>query len=308
MLNKHIIRHSIIILFILPIYIIISLFLFQYYMENYINNTINTPNANNNIENTNNKDETMVNNNKNSDILYNEIINSIQQNEEIAVIYYNLITGEQVKINENKDFVAASTYKVSLNILIDEMLNEGYLLDSELFTYVEERDYEEGTGSIQYTVTDGTQYPLNILRRFSIEQSDNIASRIMFNNIFGGLASMKESLSELIDGVKKYEDNTTNANNEYLVLKYLYENRDKPFFKDTIEMLKNTIYHDRLDRNIENSIVAHKIGSYGSYVHDEGIVFTEQPYIIVVLTNKITNADDVISMISDICYKYNTKK
>ena len=68
--------------------------------------------------------------------------------------------------------------------------------------------------------------------------------------------------------------------------------------------MKNTIFHDRMDKYIPHNLVAHKIGNYGAYINDVGIVFTERPYIFVMYTYGNSNGYEDIARISEIIYNY----
>ena len=71
-------------------------------------------------------------------------------------------------------------------------------------------------------------------------------------------------------------------------LKRLYDNPDNnPLYDTIIEHMKNTIFHDRLDKYLPYEVVAHKIGSYNEYTHDTGIVYSERPYSLSVYTKSI---------------------
>jgi len=50
-----------------------------------------------------------------------------------------------------------------------------------------------------------------------------------------------------------------------------------------IQTMKNTEFHDRIDKYIPREIVAHKIGNYAECVNDMAIVSKKNPYILVVL-------------------------
>lgn len=66
--------------------------------------------------------------------------------------------------------------------------------------------------------------------------------------------------------------------------------------------MKTTVFHDRLDKYVPQNIVAHKIGNYGAFVNDVGIVNATKPYIIAIYTEGMPNANEVIANISKILY------
>jgi beta-lactamase class A len=86
-------------------------------------------------------------------------------------------------------------------------------------------------------------------------------------------------------------------------LKQLYQNKEKnQYYTRLIRIMKTTVFHDRLDKYVPKNIVAHKIGNYGSFVNDVGIVDAPNPYIIVVYTDGMPNANEVIANINKIIY------
>ena len=91
-----------------------------------------------------------------------------------------------------------------------------------------------------------------------------------------------------------------------ILLKKLYENKDNNYLYDRMkENLKNTVFKDRLALYLPDGIVAHKIGNYSSYIHDVGIIYTNNPYILCIMTNNLNNAYIKIADISKIVYEYN---
>ena len=81
--------------------------------------------------------------------------------------------------------------------------------------------------------------------------------------------------------------------------------RNNPNYNTLIEYLKNTEFHYRLDKYLPKDIVAHKIGSNEGYSHDAGIVFTEEAYILILMTDNVYNGPEKIADISKAMYLYN---
>ena len=97
------------------------------------------------------------------------------------------------------------------------------------------------------------------------------------------------------------EINNLTAKQQGIILRRLYDNPDNnPLYNIIIEHMKNTIFHDRLDKYLPYEIVAHKIGSYNEYTHDTGIVYSERPYSLSVYTKSIN--PEPIAKLSKIIY------
>jgi len=103
---------------------------------------------------------------------------------------------------------------------------------------------------------------------------------------------------------------TNHANNDitalgaFNALKSLNDgaNNGNKNYSKILGLMKQTVFNDRISNNLPNSIVAHKIGNYGSNVDDIGIIYTEKPYILTIYTNGLRNPNATISGISDIIY------
>lgn len=101
-------------------------------------------------------------------------------------------------------------------------------------------------------------------------------------------------------------ENILSSNDAMSILKQLYSgaNDGNICYQKIIEGLKNTDFHDRLDRNIDHALVAHKIGNLSEATNDIGLFYTNKPYILTVYTSDLANPNDVITGISDLVYDY----
>lgn len=213
--------------------------------------------------------------------------------------YYNLSTGETVVINGNKNFFAASTVKVPINMMIMDMYKNGKIDLTERIKY-EKEDYEGGTGILQ---GKDLSKPIEIkcLSNYSIMYSDNIATRMLLRKI--GYENWYTYKNNLVEHKTERGKNLVCVNDCMKIWKKLYYNpNNNEHYNELISTLKHTVFHDRLDKYIPNNIVAHKIGNYSDCVHDVGIVYTEKPYIIIVLTNNLRDSNEKISNISKIVF------
>lgn len=129
----------------------------------------------------------------------------------------------------------------------------------------------------------------------------NLIDRI--NNYLGGWNSFRSQYISFFDMQDQYWSNDTTINNEFKILKYLYDNKDQ--YSHLIETMKNTSFLDRIDKYIPQDIVAHKIGDLDTAANDEAIVFTDKPYIIILLTDNVGYSYETIADISKAAYIYN---
>lgn len=217
-----------------------------------------------------------------------------------SLIYYNLITGETISFNEDIYINAASLYKAGLSLVGYNMVNNGEITLDDLI-YYSPWQFQEGSGILQYDISFGS-LPLRTLLEYSIRYSDNIAATMVYSYV-GGWTNYKWRLFNLLGIDYGNYDNITSARVEFETLKYIYDNKDS--YPDLVKDLKNTDFHDRLDKYLPYEEVAHKIGTDEGFTHDIGIVFTDEPYIIVMMTDNVYNGPDKIADISKALYLYN---
>ena len=222
-----------------------------------------------------------------------------EYDDKIGLVFYDINSERVIKINENEEFVGASTYKVFMNIAAYETIKSGYgSLDDVI--YYSDVYYEDGTGILQsenFSCLD-----VQTLLDYSIIYSDNIATN-MVTGYLGGMYTVLYTVGEILDESICVSDNIITPNQMFAALKFIYDNKGEEYYSHMIETMEKTIFHERIDKDLPQEIVAHKIGTYGMYIHDVGIVFVkDNPYILVVYTCGIDNADEVISNISNIIY------
>lgn len=224
--------------------------------------------------------------------------------DKVGFVYYDLTSGEKISINGNKICTAASTYKVGMNIVAYNRVREGNL---ELYEGLKYRSsmYESGTGILQNQMNTTLKKPISVqkLLDLSIIYSDNIATNMLSRRL-GGVQAVRKNVSDITAIHIDTRDNIITPEMEFILLKELYEGRNEKYNAHLINSMKNTVFHDRIDKYIPKDIVAHKIGNYGSYTNDVGIVFTENPYIFVMYSDGLSNASEKIAILSKIVYNH----
>lgn len=230
--------------------------------------------------------------------LINQIMieNNLNENN-FFFFYYNIEEKKYYFYNEDTYFTAASTIKVPVAMLYYDKINEGELSLSDTLLYNSD-DYEEGDGSAAAEYSVGERIPISYLLEQTIVNSDNTALNILINNI--GYTKCKEELTKYSDVELTeafYDSNVVNVSYYYDVLQYLYQNADK--YSELIEYMKISSNGGYLKANLPQYEVAHKYGSYDGYVHDYGIIYGQNTYLIGVFTKGIANGNDLIADIGE---------
>ncbi len=242
----------------------------------------------------------------------NDVIKEIknyysESNNHFSFAYKDIYTGFTVTYNENQTIFSASTIKAPTDIYVYEMASLGKInLDEEL-TYTPAQ-YVVGSGSIQYA-EKYTRYKTRDLLKYSTVYSDNVAHNILIDNY--GRKNMLDFWSKLgTTSIFKEASNwgSTNAHDAVIYMSELYR-----FYAENEE------YGNALMNNFMNAVpkfikgkngytVANKSGWRGSVVHDASIIFADNPYIIVALSN-MGNYDysKYFDKVNDLAYKLHTE-
>lgn len=211
--------------------------------------------------------------------------------------YYNVEQKKYYFYNENTYFTAASTIKLPVAMLYYDKIKEGEYNLSDTLLYNRD-DYEVGDGNTALDYSVGDKIPLSYLLKETIVNSDNTALNILIHHI--GYQQCKEELTkyskqELVQ--EFYSSNIANASYYYDVIQYLYQHSEE--YSQLIEYMKISSYGEYLKANLPQYEVAHKYGSYDGYVHDYGIIYGENTYLIGVFTKGIVNANELIANIGE---------
>ena len=222
--------------------------------------------------------------------------NNLNENN-FAFFFLNLDNNQYYYYNENKYFKAASTIKVPVAMIYYDKIANGELKKEDKLTYHQD-DYEEGNGSTsaRYNVGDGV--PISFLLEQSIVNSDNTANNILINNL--GYEEYRKQIAKysqenLIE--QFYDENIETPAYCLDVLQYLEQNSNK--YAELIELMKKSSEGLYLKQNISQYEIAHKYGSYENYVHDYGIIYGKNTYLVGVFTQGVSEANQLIAIIAE---------
>lgn len=226
-----------------------------------------------------------------------------------SICYYDINSGKGFNINENREFKAASTIKVPVSMMLYDAINKGEITEKDTIMF-KNQDMEQGFGGL---INEDLSKPKTFkhINESMIIYSDNVAVNMLLR--YFGNQRRYNYIESIVEHKVNRTDNLTSAGDNMKILKKLYFDQEKnPYYTNIIELMKKTSFHERLDKLLPQDIVAHKIGDYsdnkGTYSHDIGIIYSDEPYILVVMTKNLNNSYDVIANISKIVYDIQTKQ
>ncbi|MCR4435471.1 MAG: class A beta-lactamase-related serine hydrolase [Clostridiales bacterium] len=225
-----------------------------------------------------------------------------------GIYYMNLRDGECFGINDKDEYVAASTVKIPIGLLLFKMMEDGTANPDDTLTYLKE-DYEEGTGEIRWTGKFGEKYRIRELAKLMVESSDNVATNMLLRYI--GRQNVKEFMRKSGGRVVKDDANVSCPLDMAIYMNDVYRYcNGSELGKELMGYFENTKFNDRIPKLLPPNIpVAHKTGDQAQVACDVGIVFTEKPYVLSVMSKNIDEkqADFVIANISKKVYDFVVK-
>ena len=221
-----------------------------------------------------------------------------------AFAYKDLFTGFTVTYNETGNVFAASTIKAPVNIYLYEMASQNKIDLDEKLTYTS-KYYNDGTGVLKNMPTN-TTYSIRTLSEYAIRNSDNAAHNMLMDKY--GKNNIKKFWQEKgTNIIFTGSDNwgLINAHDAMIYMKELYT-----FY------INNGEYGNELMNNFVNAKtkfitgkneykVANKSGWSGNAQHDVSIIFAENPYVVVALSNLgyDNNYMTHFNKVNDLAYK-----
>lgn len=214
--------------------------------------------------------------------------------DNFGFFYYNVNTRKYYFYNEDKYFTAASTVKVPVAMYYYEKINNGEMSLEDTIKY-KSGSFEAGGGDVTNKYKVGSNIPLSVLLEELIVDSDNTANNILIGNI--GFKAYRKEIKKYSDrdlSSTFYSSNVTTPGYSFDVIMYLYKHSED--FPKLLEDMKKSSYEKYLKEYLEYD-VAHKYGSYNGYVHDYGIIYGKDTYIVGVFTKGKNNAATLIANI-----------
>lgn len=213
----------------------------------------------------------------------NKMYNS---NEEyFSFFYQDLSTGFTVSYNENTPIFTASTIKAPAMIYLYEMASLGKIDLNERLVYTK-NFYTGGSGVLQNKPVN-TSYTVEELIQYSIHDSDNIAYTMLMNrfkreNVLAFWKKLNTShifTYDTIWGITSAKDASI-----YMKELYRFSNENKEYGSKLLDYFKKAEWKLITDKDGKFN-TADKGGWSGKAIHDAAIVFDENPYILIIMSN-----------------------
>lgn len=216
----------------------------------------------------------------------------------MGIVYYDLKTGKSFTINKDAQFRSASTAKLFVNMALYNRVAQGYASLSKKI-YYQSSDYEGGTGVLQ-GMDKSKPYSLAILADYAMKYSDNIAFKMIRRTV--GRDYCYDYYESVIGHATNRTMTSMGANDGYKLMKTLYEAKTENS-EHMLAMLRQTVFSSMLPKYLPSGIVAHKVGFYGGFYHDVGIVYADdRPYILAVFSSGLSGPEETIAQVSKLVY------
>lgn len=236
----------------------------------------------------------------------NDLENLFNENDlNFAFKYKDMYTGFSLSYNSSQDIFAASTIKAPEAIYIYKEAEKNNINLDEYLTYTS-NFYTDGTGILKDT-TPNKDYSIHDLVKYSIVNSDNIA-HLMLNNKYNSQNIYNYWSNLGTTSIFKYNNpwGNINANDATIVMEELYNYYINPNNKYSNELMNYFINSWKVITNYDSNLkVASKSGWSGTSLHDMTLVLDENPYTLVILTNRgYVEYQDFFNQASDLVYQF----
>ena len=233
----------------------------------------------------------------------------------VSFYIISLKDGMTIGYNVDKQFETASSIKAPYALYLYKEIANGTIDKNKTITYTNS-DYKTGTGIIKNS-DEGTDYTVEDLIKYSLQESDNIAHNMLHKEF--GVSGYNEMLRNLGTKYLYLAPNNiwsfTSARSSALIwqeiYKFSYESQEGINFMNILANGKYNYFKEI----IPNKPSASKTGFASKDVIETGIVFDQKnPYIAIAVANKggsigaYTEVLKLINYINDIMNEYESYK
>ena len=187
-----------------------------------------------------------------------------------ALWFYNPVSGEEYSFNGDAMMVAASTYKLPLNLYYYDLERAGQVTGDTIITEVNQ--------------------DLRSCHRDSLLWSNNEVSMGMLHQL-GGFRAYKDAMLTYFTTpveeipVDYYLGNSYSVHMMADALKHLYAHQEQ--YSEMLSYLKQAMRGAYFTRLVGSIPVAHKYGSFEGAENDTGIFWADEPFLLAVYTWRV---------------------
>ncbi len=213
-----------------------------------------------------------------------EELNSYLEKYRVSVLYKDISKGFLYNYKETKSYYAASTIKALDALYVYDKASSGEINLDDTITYTS--DFRWTSSKFMQTHKIGDKITIRDLVKNAIMVSDNSSHQMLVSRI--GRSTLKEYGKSLgAEYTMEGEDNFghISANDASLYMENIYyfiiNNQElgselKSYFVDS----------EQNDLKMEGIDAACKYGEYSELYHNVGIVYDDEPYVLVILTKE----------------------
>ncbi len=241
--------------------------------------------------------------------IVNEINNYYNQSyNHFAFLYRDIYTGFTVSYNQNQNIFTASTIKGPTDLYIYEMASQGKINLDEKLTYTAGY-YNTGSGVLKNKSLN-TKYDVRTLLEYSTVHSDNAAHNMLMDK-FGRTNMLNFWKEKGTTAIFTANNNwgVTNAHDASIYMQELYRFyvSDNEYGEAVMKNFMNA--HPKFIAGKNKYIVSNNSVWSVTAIHDVSIIFADNPYIVVALSN-LGTTDYYMSYFNqanDLAYRLHTE-
>jgi len=207
-----------------------------------------------------------------------------------GVYVYRFEDGKEYGLHQNEIFPAASLMKLPVILTLYQEAEAGKINLEEEYKLLE-KDKRGGAGILQSRPV-GEVYTYRKLAELMGQYSDNTANNVLVKIL--GPEKIQKTIDSL--GMKKtnFAKYETTPQDIGLFFRKLYEDGvvTSQHKEEILKFLTKTGFEDRIPAGIPKEVrVAHKIGTEIGVFSDAGIVFSQKPFVLVIMSKEAKESE-----------------
>lgn len=221
----------------------------------------------------------------------------------VAFSYKNPATGHTFSMNETQPMTAGSTYKLPLNMLVVDAVEEGKFTLTERFD-ITNTAYEYQFEHDAYVGQFGGAMSIPDMQEYSLVYSENTPAYALADRLGGMDAAfaMMDKYGRSTGEIKaiRREDNKTTTDYYIQVLEHLYNHQDK--YADIIHYMALSFPSQYYKTYLSHLHIVQKPGYVAEALNVDAMVFEESPYLVAIYTRYLGGSTEASSEVNGYGY------